>query len=484
MEKEKPPDIPEGDDHSKTDRHEPNTVLPVSDGSAHNNNNNSVDLDESVLTQRIQTEVVVTPTPGEITILKRRSPETPTTGEPKDYRKLYHEMKRRVEKLLENNASKLKTTTAELEQLKESYATIQSENVGLKEVIQTLSKENDGLKSAHKMEVKLTRRNGDEVIRIKSKSKKVSQEGLKCEYSGCDLNDEDALIKCTACGKWICDSCSDARIGKLKPIMNNCATIYFVCNTCVSSSGDMSVCGNENNSHDKDPSHDDNVTQSSLVTSMKSLFQEHVSQLGTTIESMIEKKLNEKIPNITGNVSSTSTDQSESYASRVLQVPSEVRKVIMEAKNDDKVEESEQERRSTNFIIHGAKEFGDDINSMKKIDDEYIGSILKQLGVEHKPASVVRIGNPEKSNARPLKVTMKSKADQQIVMSRLSRLKNTEEEFGKISITEDYTQTEREMIKSWSKKAEEKSATDETHVYKVRGDPKNGLRLIRVKRRE
>ena len=416
--------------------------------------------------------------------MKRRSPETPTTGEPKDYRKLYHEMKRRVEKLLENNASKLKTTTAELEQLKESYATIQSENVGLKEVIQTLSKENDGLKSAHKMEVKLTRRNGDEVIRIKSKSKKVSQEGLKCEYSGCDLNDEDALIKCTACGKWICDSCSDARIGKLKPIMNNCATIYFVCNTCVSSSGDMSVCGNENNSHEKDPSHDDNVTQSSLVTSMKSLFQEHVSQLGTTIESMIEKKLNEKIPNITGNVSSTSTDQSESYASRVLQVPSEVRKVIMEAKNDDKVEESEQERRSPNFIIHGAKEFGDDINSMKKIDDEYIGSILKQLGVEHKPASVVRIGNPEKSNARPLKVTMKSKADQQIVMSRLSRLKNTEEEFGKISITEDYTQTEREMIKSWSKKAEEKSATDETHVYKVRGDPKNGLRLIRVKLRE
>ena len=148
MEKEKPPDIPEEDDQSKTDRREPNTVLPVSDGSVHNNNN-SDDLDESVLTQRIQTEVVVTPSPGDVTILKRRSPETPTTGEPKDYRKLYHEMRRRVEKLLENNASKLKTTTAELEQLKESYATIQSENVGLKEsvsdkvkVIQNLNKEN------------------------------------------------------------------------------------------------------------------------------------------------------------------------------------------------------------------------------------------------------------------------------------------------------------------------------------------------------
>ena len=62
-------------------------------------------------------------------------------------------------------------------------------------------------------------------------------------------------------------------------------------------------------------------------------------------------------------------------------------------------------------------------------------------------------------------------------------MKNTEEEFGKISITEDFTQTEREMIKNWNKKAKAKSAEDESYIYKVRGDPKNGLALIRLKRR-
>ena len=79
---------------------------------------------------------------------------------------------------------------------------------------------------------------------------------------------------------------------------------------------------------------------------------------------------------------------------------------------------------------------------------------------------------------------MKSKADKHAIMSRLNRLKDTEEEFGKISITEDYTQTEREMIKTWSAKAREKTAADKEYTYKVRGDPKNGLKLVRFKRRD
>ena len=83
-----------------------------------------------------------------------------------------------------------------------------------------------------------------------------------------------------------------------------------------------------------------------------------------------------------------------------------------------------------------------------------------------------------------VKITMKSKDDKEAIMSRLGRLKNTEDDFGKISITEDYTQSERELIKSWSSKAKEKSAGDKDFIYKVRGDPKNGLKLVRFKRSE
>ncbi len=129
-------------------------------------------------------------------------------------------------------------------------------------------------------------------------------------------------------------------------------------------------------------------------------------------------------------------------------------------------------------------EYGEDDDSIKEQDAEYIEDILKHLGVSQKPDSIIRVGNPNKSNSRPMKVTMKTKGDKEKVFSRLNRLKDTVDEFGKISITEDYTQSERDLIKSWTEKAKEKSSNDKTHVYKVRGNPKNGLRIIRFKKKE
>ena len=73
---------------------------------------------------------------------------------------------------------------------------------------------------------------------------------------------------------------------------------------------------------------------------------------------------------------------------------------------------------------------------------------------------------------------MKCKEDKIKVLKNLNKLKGTEDELGKISITDDYTETEREEIKHWVMKAKEKTVQDPDKVYKVRGDPKNGMRLI------
>ena len=67
-------------------------------------------------------------------------------------------------------------------------------------------------------------------------------------------------------------------------------------------------------------------------------------------------------------------------------------------------------------------------------------------------------------------------------MKNLGLLKGTEQEFGKISVTEDYTVLEREEIKKFSIKAKEQQKNDPTRIYKVRGDPKNGLRIISYKK--
>ena len=60
----------------------------------------------------------------------------------------------------------------------------------------------------------------------------------------------------------------------------------------------------------------------------------------------------------------------------------------------------------------------------------------------------------------------------------MNKLKGTQDDLGKISITEDYTTNEREEIRRWVKKAEKMSAEDPEKIYKVRGDPKNGMKLI------
>ena len=305
---------------------------------------------------------------------------------------------------------------------------------------------------------------------------------MKCENPSCVNNNEDTLIKCHACGKWICETCSEARISKLKPIMKNCDTLFFACRSCVASALDGAIAINcespgEGNERDTNKSPDE------LVSSVKTLLTDHVTQIEEKIDRMIEKKLGDKLPDRVV-AAPTAGQLEENSAKGILKVPAELRKIMRDAKNDDKVEENEQEKRASNFIIHGAEEFGEDVESSKKIDTEYIEDILKHLGLDAKPDSVIRIGDSKKSSSRPIKVVIKSKMDRKAVMSKLNRLKGTEEEFGRISVTEDYTQTEREMIKTWNAKAKEKSAADKVYSYKVRGDPKNGLRLVRFKRGE
>ena len=67
---------------------------------------------------------------------------------------------------------------------------------------------------------------------------------------------------------------------------------------------------------------------------------------------------------------------------------------------------------------------------------------------------------------------MKTKQEKEDVFANLKLLKGTVEEFGKISVTDNYTSHEREQIKSWVKIAAERSEEDSDKVYKIGGDPK------------
>ena len=107
-------------------------------------------------------------------------------------------------------------------------------------------------------------------------------------------------------------------------------------------------------------------------------------------------------------------------------------------------------------------------------------NFLDVLGTPGKPSECHRLGR-----FVPMKVVMPSAQEKEVVMKNVNRLKNAADKFRKLSIKDDYTREEREETKTWVANAKDKNEREEysTFVWRVRGCPKNGLRLRRMQKR-
>ena len=95
--------------------------------------------------------------------------------------------------------------------------------------------------------------------------------------------------------------------------------------------------------------------------------------------------------------------------------------------------------------------------------------------------SVHRIGRPHPEKKRPILVVTNTDGDKEKIMQNLSNLKD-KADFKGISVTEDYTPAERQMLTDWREKAKAKNNDEEPNskfIWRVRGTPKNGLMLKR-----
>ena len=475
------------------------------------NVNNNNDLNKSV-NENIMEGMLNSPIP--IKILKNTSFPTPTTPvvdhknpealspsppQGKNYKVLYKEVTKRLfeqaelgkkhcneleekyENLLQEKDTKILSLQTTLGRLTESHEEEHSKNEAVADEYRKAITEHE--KTIADLKEKLSENNfrgltrissDEEVVRLKPKrnnGKKgnVNEEQHKCQYDECDQKDVD-LTKCCGCGKWVCEACNDISCLKFKQLTNKCKRIFFMCKTCA-----------EDGCSTAAPITDNSI----IISSLQKIIEKKVNQFETNIEKVIDKKLGDKMDAVTAlseKIGLDGNDKNNTPFSKILQVPSEVRKVIKDAKNDEKVESKEQEKRAENFIIHGADEIGETKEEIEENDRAYIKDILKKLRVEEVPESITRLGKPNESKGRVMKICMKTKDAKDSIMSSLGLLKGTEEIFGKISVTDDYTVSEREKLREFSAKAKEQEKNDPTRVFKVRGDPKNGLRIISYRR--
>ena len=110
----------------------------------------------------------------------------------------------------------------------------------------------------------------------------------------------------------------------------------------------------------------------------------------------------------------------------------------------------------------------------------FVQNLIQAIGSNYVPKSIMRIGRTE-NKKRPIKVVFQSNEERDNLLYNLRNLKGNND-FKGISITEDYTLAEREIIKEYNRDAKEKNAAEpenSNYIWRVRGTPKNGLIIKR-----
>ena len=81
-------------------------------------------------------------------------------------------------------------------------------------------------------------------------------------------------------------------------------------------------------------------------------------------------------------------------------------------------------------------------------------------------------------------MTLKNSEDKEKIMSSLNKLKNANETLRSISVRDDYTIEERQLIKTMTEEAKRKNESENVTHWKVRGTPKNGLKVVKITTRQ
>ena len=199
----------------------------------------------------------------------------------------------------------------------------------------------------------------------------------------------------------------------------------------------------------------------------------------------LERKIDESLAKSNGKnqtfadmVAKTKLDDNEGCGS----IANNLRTIIAEERSKQQKEDEERRKRSNNIIIHGAMESDIEIKAVQKIfDTNLISTLLKDLQAEDvEIKSTERIGIRALGKDRPIKLVLDKESDKQAILKKLKNLKGKRTYIG-VSITEDFTINERNTIKRWRQKMNEKNKEDiNGNCWRLRGSPRTSLRLIKI----
>lgn len=218
------------------------------------------------------------------------------------------------------------------------------------------------------------------------------------------------------------------------------------------------------------------------IDKVEKIINDKMNTMQTKLFEMINKKLDDNSANSNNTttvsyaaVTNGSKAEEDLRKQQMKPMIENFRTIMMATKNEELAEIRDKKERSRNLIIHGKEESEDN-----QVDTLFVQNLIQAIGSNYVPKSIMRIGRTE-NKKRPIKVVFQSNEERDNLLNNLRNLKGNND-FKGISITEDYTLAEREIIKEYNRDAKEKNAAEpenSNYIWRVRGTPKNGLIIKR-----
>lgn len=292
------------------------------------------------------------------------------------------------------------------------------------------------------------------------------------------------VLECRKCQRLVHFACSELPLYQIQVCFAFKLRSYQ-CRNCIQITQElMQVVESTKQNTKKQPgTHNEEITNiSAEQIPKKEKSKENIERSIEDRLDKIEKKIEDLVTQSTKQEESDKPKQSYAVAAKNhKEEQSKESKRIMTRENE---EERWIQSTKCNIILHGLIETTQQPKEEALAEDEefFRKDVLQQIGVDIKVASFERIGvlteeNERKEKYRPLRIRLETENEKIKILKSLHKFWNPF-----ISITEDLTRRERELIKEWRRKADAKNANlkDELYQWRVRGSPRGRLYLKKV----
>ena len=170
-----------------------------------------------------------------------------------------------------------------------------------------------------------------------------------------------------------------------------------------------------------------NNAQNVQIGQIIKTIEEKMNRGMEAIQSNVEQMINNKLSNLSQESNQQPTNQQRSYSTAVGNTKSgavkDFRTIMLVNKNEEIAEEMDRISRAKNIITHGKCEEG------AAIDRSFAEDLIKELQIGPPAISTLeRIGQIKEgenglTQKRPIKLTLKSKEDQEKILNNLRNLK-------------------------------------------------------------